>query len=89
MSSMTNKFKTIDQTELQDFINECEARGVDPDEFRLIEHDVIETEITAMTFILSGKVTVTRGEVSRVYSTGDSADWLAGFAGDLRRGVFD
>lgn len=86
---MSNNFRTIKEDEFEDFINECEARGFSPEEFELHEHGVIETEITPAHFLLNGKITITRGKNSRIYSTGDSVDWLVSFAGDLRKGVFN
>lgn len=85
---MSNTFKTIDDNDYDDFISECEARGLDSSEFELVEHDLIETEITPTTCILNGKLTVTRGKIARTYATGDSMDWLVQFASDLRKGTF-
>jgi len=85
---MSKNFKTLDDNDYGDFISECEARGLDPSEFHLEEHDLIETEITPTTCISNGKLTITRGKISITYSTGDSTDWLIKFASDLRKGNF-
>lgn len=85
---MNKNFKTIDENELEDFISECKARGINPEGFQMVEHDVIETELNAATSVINGKVTISRGNHLRTYMTGDSTDWLVSFARDLRNGAF-
>jgi hypothetical protein len=85
---MNKNFKTIDQNDLIDFINECEARQIYTEGFQLVEHDVIETELNESTSIINGKLTVSRGNYLKTYVTGDSTDWLVDFARDLRSKVF-
>lgn len=50
---MNKNFKTIDKNELEDFNKECEARGINPEEFQMVEHDVIETELNSVTSIVN------------------------------------
>ena len=85
---MNKNFETIDENELKDFINECEVRGINPEGFQMVEHDVIKTDLNAVTSIVNGKVTISRGNHLRTYRTGESTDWLVDFARDLRSGVF-
>lgn len=86
---MDQSFRTIDRQEYEDFLDECEARGLDPQEFSLNEHEVLQTEVTPTTCIINAKLTISRGLSSRTYVTGEGTDWLVLFAKDLRNGVFN
>ncbi len=85
---MGYNFRTIDKSELEDFNTECRAYGIDPKEFELNEHDVIETPPNSIIFSYNAKVTATRKNISRTYSTGNATHWVADFSDDLRTGIF-
>jgi hypothetical protein len=85
---MSKIFRTIDNSELEDFETECRACGLDPKEFTLEEHDYIETPAGGPIFTPNAKVTVSRNDKKRTYNTGNATHWVYDFAMDLRKGVF-
>ena len=86
---MEMKFKTVNKSELEDFDTECRAYGSNPDDFELNEHDYIETPTNNPIFFLNAKLTITKNNISKTYSTGNATHWVADFADDLRKGVFN
>ncbi len=86
---MDNNFQTIDKSELEDFDTECRAHGIDPQEFQIQEHDIIETPLNNIIFSRNAKVTVSRKNTNRTYSSGNATHWVADFADDLRKGIFN
>jgi hypothetical protein len=85
---MEKKFRTVDKSELEDFDTACRTYGIDPDEFELTEHDYIETQASNPIFFPNAKLTITRNNISRIYSTGNATHWTADFEDDLRKGIF-
>lgn len=85
---MTNNFRTIDKSELEDFETECRAYGLDPNEFQLEEHDYVQTPPNSLIFTPNAKVTVTRNSIQRTYNTGNATHWVYDFSMDLRQGIF-
>jgi len=87
---LENNFRTIDDTELEDFGIECRAKGFDPEEFNLEEHDYVETPESGIIFSPNAKLTITQKKtnISRTYSTGNATHWVADFSEDLRKGIF-
>ena len=85
---MSNNYRTIDDSELEDFDTECRAHGLDQKTFTLREHDIIETPLTESIFTTNGRITITRNNISRTYATGNATHWVADFSDDLRTGIF-
>lgn len=85
---MDGNFRTIDKSEMEDFDTECRAYGIDPKEFQIQEHDIIETPPNSVIFSTNAKLTVTRKTISRTYDSGNATHWVADFADDLRKGIF-
>jgi len=87
---MTNIYRTIDKSELEDFETECRANGLDPKEFELNEHDYIETPPNSSIYTPNAKVTITRttNGAKKTYNTGNATHWVYDFAMDLKRGTF-
>jgi hypothetical protein len=86
---MKNSFRTVIESELEDFATECHAHSLDPNEFELNEHDYIETPVNNIIFSPNAKLTVTRNNISRTYLTGNATHWIADFSTDLKNGVFN
>lgn len=86
---MASNFRTIDKSELEDFETECRAYGLDPNEFHLEEHDYIQMPPNSPIFTVNAKVTVSRNDIKRTYSTGNATHWVYDFAVDLRSGAFN
>jgi hypothetical protein len=85
---MKENYRTIDKSELEDFDTECRACGLDPQEFRLSEHDVVETSLDNGLFITNGKISITRNDTTRTYCTGNATHWVTDFSDELRKGIF-
>lgn len=85
---MNNNFRTIDNSELEDFDTECRALGFNPNEFSLQEHDIVEKALTNATFTINGKVTITKNKKSKTYLTGNATHWVADFTDDLQKDFF-
>jgi len=85
---MSRTFRTVDDSELEDFDTECRAYGLDPKEFQMKEDNIVETPKNTPTFSTNAKLTITRKGVSRIYNTGNATHWVADFAEDLRKGIF-
>jgi len=86
---MGEAFRTIDKSELEDFDTECRAHGINPQEFQFKEHDIIETTLSNSLIATNGKITVTRNFISKTYPSGNATHWVADFAEDLRKGIFN
>ena len=86
---MDRSFRTVDKSELEDFETECRACGIDPNEFQLKEHDIINTPKNNGIFYTNAKLTITRNSVSRTYNTGNATHWVTDFAEELRTGIFN
>lgn len=87
---MNIKYKTIDQTAIDDFSSEVKRRGHNPESYTLIESEVCYIDIGNGLFIWKGKITVKRGSIERTYTTGVGSTWPGGkFIDDLNSGIFD
>lgn len=82
-------FRAIVDSELNDFKTECRIAKINPQEFQLNEHDIIETPLKNGLFTTSAKLTIARNDVKKVYNTGNATHWVADFADDLKAGVFN
>jgi hypothetical protein len=89
ISSVNKHFRTIVDNELKDFETECYTARINPKEFQFHEHDIVETPLNNGLFTTNAKITVTRKNISKTYSTGNATHWVADFAKDLRNGVFN
>lgn len=80
-------FRTILDSELDDFETKCRIAKINPQEFQLHEHDIVETPLNNGLFI--AKLTITKQNVKKTYVTGKDTHWVADFADDLEKGVFN
>lgn len=82
-------FRAIVNSELDDFKTECRIANINPQEFQLHEHDIVETPLNNSLFTTNAELTIIRNDIKKVYNTGNATNWVADFAGDLRAGVFN
>lgn len=82
-------FRTIFASELDDFKTECHIANVNPQEFQLHEHDIVETPLNNGLFHTNAKLTITRNNIKRTYNTGNDTHWAADFSDDLKAGAFN
>jgi hypothetical protein len=82
-------FRTILDSELDDFETECRIAKINPQEFQLHEHDIVEIPLNNGLFTTNAKLTITRQGVEKTYSTGNATHWVADFSNNLREGAFN
>lgn len=79
----------IDKTEIEDFNNLILSKGLDKSDFELLEHEEPIHGMGVQPII--GQVLVKRkaNGVHRTYRAGHKSHWVADFAEDLKKAVFD
>lgn len=82
-------FRTIVDSELDDFKTECRTVKINPQEFQLQEHDIVETPLNNGLFTTNAKLTIGRNDIKRTYNTGNETHWVADFSNDLNAGAFN
>jgi hypothetical protein len=82
------QYKTIDQSEIDDFRNIIKNQNLDPDDFEINEIDL--TDYTKSPYILKGKISIIRksNNKTRTYNSGHGTSWPADFGDDLAGGLF-
>lgn len=81
-----NKYKIINDDELENFKIICSDEGYDPAEFESNEHSI---QIPDAFGSILGKVTITRKCKSKTYKIGNESNWHADFEKDLKNNFFD
>lgn len=84
-------YKTITDSEINDFNQVCKSHGRDPSEFDMVEHDVIYTPDGSGLYCVNGKITITliKDSRARTYETGNGSSWVCYFEADLKKGYFN
>lgn len=82
-------FRTILDSELEDFETECRIAKINPHEFNFREYSIVETPLNNGLFTTNAKLTIARQNLERTYNTGNGTHWIADFTDDLRKGVFN
>lgn len=81
-------FRTIFDSELEDFESVCRIAKINPQEFQFQEHNIIETPLNNGLFSTNAKLNIIRNGIERVYDTGNATHWVADFSNDLKTGIF-
>jgi hypothetical protein len=82
-------FRTIFDSELDDFKTECCIAKINPQEFQLRGHDIVEIPLNNGLFTTNAKLTISKQDIERTYNRGNGTHWAVDFGDDLRKEIFN